>query len=104
MQAEVVPVLMPYIVKALVGLALTGIGALLVWPFKKVRKEYISLKQAINNTQAELIMQRTNCLQTLQNQGDKQIELLGEVAGTLSSIHLDQKEQMGYIKASMKNQ
>src|ERR1700674_3729987 len=99
MQAQDVPVLWHFVSKALIGLALTGLGGLILWPFKIAKKEWASLKEAIASTHAELVTQRTTCLVSLQAQGETQIELLGKVAGTLDAIHLDQKETLGFIKA-----
>ena len=98
MQTEVVPVLWPYIYKALVGLALTGLGGLLVWPFKKAKKEWASLKDAVSSTQAELVLQRTNCLSTLSSQGVEQIKLLGKVSETLDGLRLDTQAQTGFLQ------
>lgn len=100
MQAEVVSVLWPYVTKALIGLAVTGLGALLMYPYRALKKEWAGLKAQINTAQAELVHQRTNCLSTLQDQGRTQIELLGRCAETLEAMHLDQKETLGLIKGS----
>ncbi len=100
MQAAIFPVIWPYLQKAAVGLALTGVGALLMWPFRKARKEWLSLKDTTAAIQQELVQQRTNCLHTLQCQGDTQINLLTKAADTLDGIRLDIKEQTGYLMAS----
>jgi hypothetical protein len=86
------------ILKAIIGLLVTGIGTLLLWPFRKARQEWIGLKKGIAETQAELITQRTNCLSTLQDQGEKQITLLGEAVGVLREIHTSQAEMSGFLK------
>jgi hypothetical protein len=99
MQAEIIPV-WHFVSKALIGLALTGLGGLIVWPFKIARKEWVSLKEAIASTHAELVTQRTDSLGTLQEQGEKQIELLGKAVNTLEAIHLGQVEMSGFLKAS----
>ena len=101
MQAEVLPVLMPYVYKALVGIAVTGLGTLMLWPIRKAKAEWKGLKEQINSAQSELVQQRTNCLATLQEQGEKQIELLSKAANTLDAIHLGQVEMSGYIKAGL---
>ena len=68
-----------------------------MWPIRKVKTAYKELQDAINSTHAELILQRTNCLQTLSNQGDKQVELLERMNGTLEAIHLDQARLSGRL-------
>ena len=76
---------------------ITIVGAIAMWPIRKVKTAYKELQDAINSTHAELILQRTNCLQTLSNQGDKQVELLERMNGTLESIHLDQARLSGRL-------
>jgi hypothetical protein len=98
MQAEVVTVLWPYILKSLVGIAITGIGALMLYPVRYVRREWKALKESMAATQAELVLQRENCLTTLQNQGDKQIELLGKMSDTLDGVRMDFKEHRAYVQ------
>jgi hypothetical protein len=100
MQADAVPVLWHFISKALIGLALTGLGGLILWPFKIAKREWASLKESIASTHAELVTQRTDSLGTLQEQGETQIELLGKVANTLEAIHTSQAEMSGYLKGS----
>ncbi len=101
MQADVVPVIWTIAVKALVGLAIAGLGALFMYPFKKAKKEWASLKQSIADAQTELVQQRTNHLSHIEADGNKQVELLGKVVDTLEAIHLGQAEMSGYIKASL---
>ena len=69
-----------------------------VWPYKKVKAAYAALLEGQKAVQVELSTQRTNCLATLQDQGEKQIEILGKVADTLNAMHLDQRELLGRIK------
>lgn len=87
--------------KALYGIALAGVGALLMWPLKYVRKEWNEAKEKLDAVQAELAQQRTNCLRTLQDQGVKQIELLTKATDTLDGVRLDLKEQTGFLSASL---
>lgn len=97
MQVEVVTV-WHFVSKALIGLALTGLGGLIVWPFKKAKKEWTSLKETMASTQAELVLQRTNCLSSLQIQGEEQIKLLGKVSDTLDGLRLDTQAQTGFLQ------
>ncbi len=99
MQVELIPVLWPYVLKSLVGLVVAGAGAAMLYPFRKVKKEWASLKEAVTSTQAELVLQRTNCLGTLQEQGTEQIKLLSKATDTLDGIRLDLAEQTGFLRA-----
>jgi uncharacterized membrane protein YccC len=98
MQAEVASLLWPHVVKALIGLALTGLGALLMYPIRAIKKEWANLNKKIEAAQEELVHQRTNCLSTLQAQGEKQVTALDKIADTLSLMHLDQKETLGMLR------
>jgi hypothetical protein len=88
---------------AFAGLAATAIVGILVFPirtfFKNVRDEWRSATQKLAGVEKELNIQRTNCLTTLQQQGDRQVELLEKVSNTLSEMHLDQRESLAYLKA-----
>jgi len=97
-----VPVIDPSVIlgKTALGLLVAGVGALLLWPFKEARKSWKELKNSINSTHAELILQRTNCLATLQEDGKEQVKLLGKMAETLDGVRLDLREQIGFLAAS----
>ena len=71
-----------------------------MWPVRKIRKEWTVLKVDQAAIHQELVKQRENCLTTLQAQGDRQIELLGEVSKTLTGMALSQAEMTGYCKAN----
>ena len=81
--------LMTLLYKIFMGIFVAGGIALVTWPFRKL--------SAIH---AELIEQRTNCLSTLQAQGEKQIELLGKVVDTLGNIHTSQAAMSGFMQAT----
>jgi hypothetical protein len=69
-----------------IAAAVAGVIALFSWPFKKLT--------VIHD---ELTTQRTNCLATLAQQGDTQIDLLGKAVNILEDMHLDQRELLGRI-------
>ena len=71
-----------------------------MWPIKKSRKEWGSLKDAVLATKEELERQRTNCLTTLQHQGDEQIKLLTKACDTLDGVRIDLATQTGYLQAA----
>lgn len=68
------------------------------WPFRTVKKEWSSLTNKLDAVHVELSTQRNNCLTTLQNQGNEQIELLGKVADTLGEMRLDNREMLTHLR------
>ena len=98
MQADLYSALQPYLAKAFVSLVVAGIGALMLWPVRKIRKEWVSLKDAVVATKQELEQQPTNCLATLQKQGDAQIILLTKMSDTLDGVRMDFKAHTAYIQ------
>jgi hypothetical protein len=73
------------------------IGALM-WPWKKIKTAYEETSARLEAVHTELSTQRNNCLRTLQDQGDKQIEILGKVANTLGEMSLDQRATLEVIR------
>jgi hypothetical protein len=70
-----------------------------MWPLHKAKKEWSALKEEQSSIHKELVQQRTNCLSTLQSQGDTQIELLGKTVAALDGVRLDLATQTGYMAA-----
>ena len=62
---------------------------------KKFLEDFDSRLKAL---ETELSTQRTNCLATLQKQGDEQIKTLDRMATTLDKMHESQIEMTGYWK------
>ena len=89
MQVQAVAPLMSLFYKIFMGMLVAGGIALIMWPFRKLA--------AIHS---ELIEQRTNCLSTLQKQGDEQIKLLGKAVETLGNIHTSQASMTGFMQAT----
>jgi hypothetical protein len=89
------------VLRWVVGLLLSGLLGAFMWPFRKARSEWTTLKKEQASIHAELVQQRTNCLTTLQAQGVQQIELLGKTVAALDGVRLDLAEQTGYLKAAM---
>jgi hypothetical protein len=94
------PELVAFGYKLAASAAIGVIMGIVLWPFRRARKEWTALKEDQASIHAELVQQRTNCLTTLQTQGDRQIELLGEVSKTLTGMALSQAEMTGYCKAN----
>lgn len=90
----------PLILKSAVGLIFTGLIGVIMWPFRKARKEWMALKEEQASIHAELVQQRTNCLNTLQQQGEAQIKLLTKATDSLENIALSQAEMTGFCKAN----
>jgi hypothetical protein len=78
-------------------LAYAALGGILLWPFRAIKSKIEEYTKQVKSVQTELVTQRTNCLATLQRQGEEQIELLKKVSSTLSDMHLDQRSMMGKL-------
>lgn len=89
----------PSVMKTAIGLLITGLLGVIMWPIKRASKEWKSLKEEQSAIHAELVKQRENCLSTLQRQGEVQITLLGKMSSTLDGVRLDLAEQTGYLRA-----
>ena len=99
MTSELFTQLGPLALKTGIGLALTGLLGVFMWPVRKIKQEWKGVKESLNAVQTELGVQRNNCLATLQSQGDTQIELLGKTVAALDGVRLDLATQTGYMAA-----
>ena len=88
--------LAPLAFKSAVGLVITGV---IMWPFRKARKEWTALKEEQAAIHKELVHQRTNCLTTLQQQGATMVDLQTKTVDLLQGVRIDLAEQTGYLKA-----
>lgn len=68
------------------------------YPFRKAKEEWFALTTKLDGVRSELEHQRSNCLATLQTQGNKQIEVLEEVAKVLTDIRLDNREIVTHLR------
>lgn len=75
------------VVTALLGVA----GSVAMYPIKKISNAYTEVKDSLEKLHTELTTQRTNCLATLQEQGEEQITALKEIVSALRDMHIDQK-------------
>lgn len=82
------------VVSVLVSMFLGGV----VWPFRKAKEVLKAAQGKLDAVAAELAVQRTNCLATLQSSNQRQVELLEKTVETLQEMHLDQRELLGRIK------
>lgn len=91
----------PALLKTGLGLIVTGMLGVIMWPFRKAHKEWTSMKHDLASVHEELVKQRTNCLTTLQEQGTEQIKLLSKTVEVLDGVRLDLAEQTGYLRAAV---
>ena len=66
------------------------LGALM-YPFKKIAAAYKETQETLKGINTELAEQRSNCLATLQTQGDAQVKLLTSAVEVLRDMHTDTK-------------
>jgi hypothetical protein len=91
----------PVALKTVLGLVFTGLIGAIMWPVRKAKKEWVALKTNLQETHKELVQQRTNCLTTLQQQGETQIELLGKTVAVLDGLRLDTREQTTMLRMGL---
>ena len=89
----------PSAMKAAVGLIITGLLGVIMWPIKRASKEWKALKEEQASIHQELVKQRENCLTTLQAQGATMIGLQSKTVDILGEIRVSQAEMVGYLKA-----
>ena len=95
------PELTQFMYKVAASAVVGVIMGIVLWPFRKARKEWVALKNEQASIHAELVQQRTNCLTTLQQQGESQVKLLEKAVAALDGVRIDLAEQTGYLKASV---
>lgn len=91
--------LAPTVVKSVVGLVISGVIGVIVWPFRRMKKEWIEMKADQATIHSELVQQRTNHLTHIEEYGKNQTELLTKMCNVLDGVRLDLAEQTGYLKA-----
>jgi hypothetical protein len=84
--------------EVVVTLMVTGFLGAVSYPFRQAKAKWEAMTAKLNDVHAELTLQRSNCLTTLQTQGDKQIECLEKVADTLGDIRLDNREMLTHLR------
>jgi hypothetical protein len=93
----VAPIIGQFWHEAFLSIIVAIVGAVAMWPIRKIKEGAKALKTQLDTMQSELVTQRTNCLTTLQNQGERQIELLEKTVDTLEAMHLDQRTLLGKL-------
>ena len=88
--------LAPLAFKSAVGLVITGV---IMWPFRKARKEWTALKEEQAAIHKELVHQRTNCLNMLQ-QGATLVDLQTKTVDLLQGVRIDLAEMSGYLRSN----
>ena len=69
-----------------------------MYPFKKIVAAYKETHEALQGISKELTEQRSNCLTTLQQQGEEQIKLLGKTVEVLQEMHTDSKLMLEHLR------
>ena len=69
-----------------------------MWPFKRVVAAYRETQGTLKDITKELTEQRSNCLNTLQTQGDRQIDLLSKAVDVLGEMHTDSKLMLEHLR------
>jgi septal ring factor EnvC (AmiA/AmiB activator) len=69
-----------------------------MWPIRKVKAAYKETQDALQSISKELSEQRSNCLMTLQQQGDEQVKLLGKAVDVLQEMHTDSKLMLEHLR------
>lgn len=93
-----VPLLSQVFDKLFVSLIVTVAGGLLVWPFKAAKSAVKAATDRLTAVEAELVVQRTNCLSTIQKNTETTNTILERVADTLEKTHDEQVKMSGYIQ------
>lgn len=88
-------------VQIITKLVYAAIGGILLWPFRYFKKKIEEFTAALKDLQNELTVQRTNCLTTLQDQGERQVELLKDVSESLKDMSQSQAEINGWLKGRL---
>jgi hypothetical protein len=69
-----------------------------MWPIRRVIAAYKETHEALQGISKELTEQRSNCLTTLQQQGEEQIKLLGKTVEVLQEMHTDSKLMLEHLR------
>src|SRR5260370_29577675 len=97
MMIDTMSMLGPFFLKTAVSLFLTGLVGVFMWPFRKAKKEWANMISRLEAVHAELTTQRSNCLNTIQQQGEASNILLEKSVEILENIRLDLATQTGYL-------
>ena len=93
-----VPLLNQVLDKLLVSVIVTAVGGALVWPFKAAKSALKTATDRLVAVEKELVVQRTNCLSTIQRNTETTNEILERVADTLEKTHDEQVKMSGFIQ------
>lgn len=96
-------VILAYVHEGIWAGGLAVISWIFLFPFrhaaKYIKEQWEQKSALLTNINSELILQRTNCLTTLQTQGGEQTAALKEVAKTLTDIRVELASQTGHLEA-----
>ena len=72
--------------------------AILLWPFRKIKKEWTAFKTEQATIHSELVQQRENHLTHIEQYGKTQTELLAKICDVLDGVRLDLCEQTTILR------
>src|SRR6266704_4411990 len=87
---------------ALAGTAFSFLIWLVLFPLKVAYRDWMKQTERLDSIKSELEVQRTNCLATLQRQGERQIASIDKAVDTLNEIRIGQAELNGVLKGILK--
>ncbi len=87
---------------ALAGTAFSFLIWLVLFPLKAAYRDWMKQTERLDSIKSELEVQRTNCLATLQRQGERQIASIDKAVDTLNEIRIGQAELNGVLKGILK--
>jgi hypothetical protein len=88
----------PLLLKAGAGLVITGLLGAIVWPFRKMKSEWIDMKKEQACIHSELVQQRENHLTHIEMYSNDQVTLLNKVCDVLEGVRLDLREQTTILR------
>ena len=87
------PGLIAFGYKVAASVAVGVVMSIVLWPFRRARKEISEFKSQQGAIHAELVQQRENHLTHIEQYGKAQTELLEKMCGVLDGVRLDLREQ-----------
>ncbi len=87
------PELIAFLYKVAASVAVGVTMAILLWPFRKIKKEWTAFKTEQATIHSELVQQRENHLTHIEDYGKQQTELLTKACEVLDGVRLDLREQ-----------
>lgn len=87
------PELTQFLYKVAASMAVGVVMGIVLWPFRRARKEISEFKSQQEAIYSELVQQRENHLTHIEDYGKQQTELLTKACEVLDGVRLDLREQ-----------